>query len=95
MSFEPSRLEAALGRVLVIGSVASTVLLVTGLTLALAKIGSDLDDILLTGGVFALIVTPIARVVVSMMNFARDRDWTFFCLTTTVLFVLLASWLLP
>jgi uncharacterized membrane protein len=46
-------------------------------------------------GILALVVTPLARVVVSMIEFARERDWTFLLLTTVVLLVLLASWLVP
>lgn len=93
MKPESSRLETTLGRVLGLGSLGSTVLLSAGLAVTLAKVGGGLDVLLLTLGLVALVVTPIARVVVSMLEFARDRDWTFFFLTTTVLLVLLASWL--
>jgi uncharacterized membrane protein len=64
-----------------------------GLVLALTRAGGGFDALLLTAGIVALLVTPIARVVASMLEYARDRDWTFFLLTTTVLLVLLASWL--
>jgi uncharacterized membrane protein len=89
------RLEETVGRVLGRGAVSSTLLLSAGLALTLARVGSRLDEILLAAGVVALILTPLARVVVSMVEFARARDWRFFFLTTTVLLVLLASWLVP
>jgi uncharacterized membrane protein len=95
LNVESPRLEGRLGRVLGLGSATSTIILAAGLVFALARPEGRLDDVLLMTGILALVVTPLARVVVSMIEFARERDWTFLLLTTVVLLVLLASWLVP
>jgi uncharacterized membrane protein len=46
---------------------------------------------LLAIGVLILIGTPLARVVVSTIAYARHRDWTFVLLTLIVLGELVAS----
>jgi uncharacterized membrane protein len=42
-------------------------------------------------GLVLLIATPVARVAVSLLAFARQRDWTYVAVTTIVLLLLVAS----
>ena len=42
-------------------------------------------------GLLVLIATPVARVLFSVIGFARERDWTYVVLTLIVLGVLLYS----
>ena len=93
MTRDLNRLEETLGRVLSLGSTASTALLAVGLALILAGPRTDLASFFLNAGLLTLIATPVARVLVSTVQYAAEREWTFLLLTTTVLLVLLASWL--
>lgn len=45
-------------------------------------------------GLLLLIATPVARVAASIVLFARERDITFVIITTTVLVLLLLSFVL-
>jgi len=84
-------MELQLGRLLRAGVVLSTAALSAGLALSLAAGPSALATNLLTLGVLLLIGTPVARVVVSSVAYARRRDWTFALLTLVVLGELIAS----
>ena len=42
-------------------------------------------------GLLLLIATPVARVVISLAEFVRERDWTYVVLTAVVLGVLATS----
>ena len=46
-------------------------------------------------GLLLLIATPIARVVLSVVEFARERDWTYVGVTLFVLAVLIYSLMSP
>jgi uncharacterized membrane protein len=83
-------LEAAIGRVLRLGVLTSSACLGTGLVITLAS-GSTLAGGWLTVGLVILLATPAARVVVSTITYARERDWLFVALTLTVLAELIAS----
>jgi len=48
----------------------------------------------ITVGVLLLIATPLLRVVASIVGFAFDRDWTYVMITSTVLALVLVSFLL-
>lgn len=85
------RLERLLGRVLRWGSLTSTLLLALGLVLHLADIDGPLSTQLTRAGLILLMATPVARVVVSVADYAAQRDWTFLALTATVLVILLGS----
>jgi hypothetical protein len=91
VGIDANRLERLLGRVLGAGALASTALLAAGLTLSLAAPASPLSARLTSTGLVILIATPVARVVVSVVEYARQRDWVFVLLTSTVLGILLAS----
>lgn len=84
------RLEQIVGVVLRIGITASAVCLAIGLTLAF--VGADrVSRTLLNVGILVLLATPVARVIVSVLEYAVERDWMFVGLTLTVLLELVAS----
>jgi uncharacterized membrane protein len=83
-------IERTIGAVLRIGVVTSSVCL--GVGLALSWLGAAaLSRPLFQIGVLVLLATPVARVVVSMIEYIRERDWTFVMLTAIVLAELTAS----
>ena len=84
-------LEKILGRVLLIGSTASTIVLAAGLLLTLIAPGQAAGEWLLRAGLVVLMATPALRVAVSVVEYAGRRDWLFAGLTTVVLFVLAGS----
>jgi uncharacterized membrane protein len=45
-------------------------------------------------GLLVLLLTPVARVLISIFAFARERDWLYVGITTVVLLILLVSFLL-
>jgi uncharacterized membrane protein len=45
-------------------------------------------------GLLVLLATPIARVAISVITFAIERDWRYVSITLTVLLILLTSFLL-
>jgi uncharacterized membrane protein len=83
--------EAALGRLLGIGVVASSGCLAAGLVLALARPTRGPQGLLLTIGLLLLMATPAARVILSAFTYLRRRDWVFAILTLVVLLELVAS----
>jgi uncharacterized membrane protein len=85
------RLERSLGRILTAGVLASTGLLASGLLLQLLAVQPGAASMLIHAGLVALMATPVARVVVSVIEYSLERDWLFAMLTTTVLAILLAS----
>jgi uncharacterized membrane protein len=48
----------------------------------------------IVGGLLLLVATPVLRVAVSMIAFARERDRVFCAITAIVLFLLLLSFVL-
>ncbi len=86
-----SRMELVLGRVLHFGSIGSTILLIIGLMSALWLPASWPATFFLQAGLIVLMATPVARVVVSVGEYAAGRDWLFVALTMIVLLVLLGS----
>ena len=84
-----SRLETTIGVVLRAGVTASSVALAAGL--ALEFLNAPGAQWLLHAGILTLLATPVARVVVSIAEYVRERDWTFTTLTAIVLVELLAS----
>jgi uncharacterized membrane protein len=91
MTTTDASLELAIGRILKIGVVASSVTLAAGLLVTTAHGPVRLAHDLLTTGIVVLLATPAARVVVSVVDYARERDWTFVGLTVIVLLELVAS----
>jgi uncharacterized membrane protein len=82
-------LERTIGRVLRVGVTASSIALATGLILTF--LGAPGAQWLLNIGVLTLLVTPVARVIVSFADYVGERDWTFVTLTAIVLVELLSS----
>jgi uncharacterized membrane protein len=90
MSVDMTRLERIVGTVLRLGVAASSACLTLGLVLMLVG-GAASASLLLQVGIVILLVTPVARVVVSLVQYAGARDWTFVTLTAIVLAELMAS----
>jgi uncharacterized membrane protein len=84
-------LEITLGRLLGVGVTISSLALGAGLAVAMTLGTGAASSFLLTAGVLLLLATPIARVVVSSVGYARRRDWLFVLLTAIVLAELIAS----
>ena len=80
-----------IGVVLRAGVMASSACLTVGLLLALIYGEDGIARVLLNAGVIVLLATPVARVIVSIVRYASERDWTFTILTTIVLIELMAS----
>ena len=85
-----ARLERVIGTVLRIGVTTSSVCLAIGAALFFFSAG-PMAAALLQAGIIILLATPVARVVVSVVQYMGDRDWTFTALTLIVLAELLAS----
>jgi uncharacterized membrane protein len=85
------RLEHAVGVVLRAGVTASSACLAVGVLWSLVTGESGVARLLLQIGIVVLLMTPVARVVVSIAQYISDRDWTFAALTTIVFIELLAS----
>ena len=86
-----SRLEVHLGRLLFGGLMSAAALLGSGLALWMSGYAHPVAEALLTAGLFVLMATPILRVVVSLVEYARMRDWFFVATTLIVLGVLLTT----
>lgn len=81
-----SRLEVHLGRLLLAGVTVSSACLAVGLILTV--VSGYPTDTMLTVGLLLLMATPILRVVVSLVEYVRMRDWFFVVTTLFVLAVL-------
>jgi uncharacterized membrane protein len=80
-----NQLEVHLGRLLQAGVTTAAVCLLAGLLLFMWSGPSAAASLMLTGGLVILMATPILRVVVSLVEYARMRDW-FFVTTTLIVF---------
>ena len=78
-------LEHKLGRLLVTGVAASAVLLAAGLVSWLWHPGATSTGLLLNAGLIVLMGTPIVRVIVSVAEYVRLRQWFFVAVTLIVL----------
>lgn len=86
-----SVLEHRLGRVFVAGLTASAAALVLGLILYFVAPDAKPSAFLLSAGLIALMATPLLRVVVSIAEYLRMRDWVFAALTIVVLAELMVT----
>jgi Protein of unknown function (DUF1634) len=86
-----TRLETMLGRVLLGGVLSAAGCLAAGLALWLAGSNHSGTNALLTAGLMILMATPILRVIVSLVEYVRMRDWFFVVATTVVLLVLFVT----
>lgn len=78
-------LEHRLGRLFVAGLSVSAATLALGLVAYLTMPGSAAPLLLLNGGLAVLMATPLLRVVVSIVEYVRLRDWFFVATTVAVL----------
>ena len=85
------KLERLIGTVLRAGVFASSACLTMGLLLSLATGGNAVSAFLLNAGIVVLLATPVARVIVSTIQYVSERDWAFATLTFVVLLELVAS----
>jgi uncharacterized membrane protein len=85
------KLDEQVGAVLRGGVIISSVCLTVGLALALLIGEGGIAGVLLRTGILVLLATPLARVIVSIVKYASERDWLFTLLTIIVLAELLAS----
>jgi uncharacterized membrane protein len=83
-----ARLEVMIGEVLRFGTIASSTLFAVGLVMTLTDYRSEFARLLLEAGLIILIATPAARVVISVIEYIRERDWVFVVLTLIVLLAL-------
>ena len=86
-----ARLETTIGEVLRFGTIASSTMFAIGLLMTLAKYQTAVARLLLDGGLMILLATPAARVMVSVVEYIRERDWAFVMLTFIVLLALAGS----
>jgi uncharacterized membrane protein len=85
------KLERLIGVVLRAGVMVSSTCLAVGLVLSLATGGGAVAAVLLNVGIVVLLATPLARVIVSTVQYIGERDWLFATLTVVVLLELVAS----
>ena len=86
-----ARLETTIGEVLRLGTIASSTMFAIGLLMMVAKYHAAVARLLLDGGLIILLATPPARVMVSVVEYVRERDWAFVMLTFIVLLALAGS----
>jgi predicted Abi (CAAX) family protease len=86
-----SRLELRLGRLLHAGILTSAACLTAGLALWMSGAWPVIAGGLLAAGLLILMATPMLRVVVSLVAYARMRDWFFVGTTLMVLVVLVVT----
>jgi hypothetical protein len=79
-------LEHRLGRLFIIGLSISAAALAAGLASYLAFPGAHPPVLLLDLGLIVLMATPLLRVMVSILEYVRLRDW-FFVTTTVVVLI--------
>jgi len=91
MTNDESRLDQAVGRVLGVGVTTSSACLAIGWGLSMFAGTAGVAHLLLNAGLVILLATPVGRVVVSVGEYALERDWVFVLLTTIVLLELLGS----
>lgn len=93
-SVADARLERWLGRTLGWGTILAAVLLALGLVFSVAGVDTGVPSSLAQVGLIVLMATPVARVVLSVVEYARQRDWAFVALTLTVLGMLVVSFMI-
>ena len=86
-----NRLEHQIGIVLRFGIVGSSGLFAIGLMMMFAGVAVAMAGVLLKIALIVLIATPPTRVVISVIEYVRERDWLFVALTVIVLLALAGS----
>jgi uncharacterized membrane protein len=83
-----ARFERGMGRLLGGGVAVAAVLLIGGLALWTLGVERRIAERLLHAGFVALMLTPVLRVIASIVGFAQERDWVFALITVAVLTLL-------
>jgi len=86
---ELERFDAGVGRVLKTGVLVSTVLLALGLLSWLMGVG--IAGMLLNAGLVTLMATPVVRLLASLVEYVRTREWFFVVMTAAVVVVLIGT----
>ena len=86
---ELERFDAGVGRVLKTGVLVSTVLLALGLLSWL--LGAGIAGMLLNAGLVTLMATPVVRLLASLVEYVRTREWFFVVMTAAVVVVLIGT----
>lgn len=86
-----STLELRLRRVFVAGLATSASSLLLGLILYFVAPQATQTSWLLSAGLIVLMATPLLRVIVSIAEYLRMRDWVFVVLTLAVLLELMVT----
>jgi uncharacterized membrane protein len=80
-----ARLEYHVGRLFVVGVTVSAALLAIGLALFLVAPDLPATARLLDAGLLVLMATPMLRVLLSVVEYVRMRDWFFVSTTLAVI----------
>lgn len=80
-----ARLERHLGLLLITGVMLSAVALALGLLVLVLAPASPSAPRLLAAGLMILMATPMLRVVLSIVEYIRMREWSFVATTVVVL----------
>ena len=83
-----STFERTLVRAMIAGVSTSSVLLAAGLALLLFSRAVGAADTLLRWGLLVLMATPVLRVMLSIAEAIRQRDWFWFWTTVAVAVIL-------
>ena len=86
-------LERQVGRLLFGGVASAAICLAAGLVVWIMGDSPAAANRILSAGLVILMITPIARVVISFVVYVRMRDWFFVGTTMMVFVVLLLAWL--
>jgi uncharacterized membrane protein len=79
------QLERHVGRLFIAGVTLSAIALAVGLALFLVVPESPATDHLLNAGLLVLMATPMLRVLLSVVEYVRMRDWFFASTTLAVI----------
>lgn len=90
---EQAKVEVYLAYLLRAGSTLAALLIALGLAV-LSLSGAPAGAALVTAGLITLVLTPVARVVVAMIIFLQERDYTFAVICAIVLMAVVLGVLL-
>jgi uncharacterized membrane protein len=80
-----ARLESHVGRLFVVGVAVSAAALAIGLALFLVAPNAPATSRVLNAGLLVLMATPMLRVLLSVVEYVRMRDWFFAATTLAVM----------
>jgi uncharacterized membrane protein len=83
-------LERTIGVALRWGTILSSICLAAGLAMALGNASGPAVRVAEIG-LLILVATPVTRVIISFVEYIRERDWLFVALTAVVLLSLAGS----